>query len=52
MISVCLWLDPYSFYDVLADIEYVSESEMKFNCIGKSELKYLDYWVWFWESAT
>jgi len=49
MIAVQLWVDAYSFYDAVADVEYVSENEMKFNCICGSELKYLDYWKWFWE---
>jgi hypothetical protein len=51
MIAVRLWIDAYSFYDAVADVECVSENEMKFDCVDGSELMYLDYWKWFWESA-
>lgn len=49
MIEVRFWLDEYSFYEGAAEETMLARGVVNFNFITKPELKYLDYWQWFWE---
>ncbi len=45
-----LWVDEYCYWEGRAHARPVLDNyAMEFTGVGPFELKYLDYWQWFWE---
>ena len=51
MVLCKLYVDEYCYLECMTICDEILPDYARFMAISKPELKYLDYWKWFWEQG-